>query len=117
MRALAWRYLDPNGRAIRLPAELSKNAKPRLLPLTGELANIIQRAKARRRLDCVFIFHHNEKPLGDFRKRWKRSCGVGTVCQGRSRPQEVRRINPESAVGAEGCIVRGEKFSRSSGLG
>jgi hypothetical protein len=46
----------------------------------------------KRRLDCPSIFHHKGKPLGDLRKRWKRSyvaAGTGTVRQGRARPQEI----------------------------
>jgi integrase len=68
--------LDPSGKSLRLPPELSKNKKGRLLPLTGELATIIKRAKARRRLDCPFIFHHNRKPIGNFRKAWKTACAA-----------------------------------------
>ena len=73
--------MDPSGKSLRLPPELSKNKKGRLLPLTGELAAIIKRAKARRRLDCPYIFHHNAKPIGDFRKAWHTACvavGLGS---------------------------------------
>jgi integrase len=74
MRKIQWKHLDPSGKSLRLPPELSKNKKGRLLPLTGELAAIIKRAKARRRLDCPYIFHHNGKPIGSFRKAWKTAC-------------------------------------------
>jgi hypothetical protein len=74
MRKIQWKHLDPSGKSLRLPPELSKNKKGRLLPLTGELAAIIKRAKARRRLDCSSIFHHNVKPIGSFRKAWKTAC-------------------------------------------
>src|SRR5688572_4880127 len=59
MRKIQWKHLDPSGKSLRLPPELSKNKKGRLLPLTGELIAVIKRAKARRRLDCPYIFHHN----------------------------------------------------------
>ena len=74
MRKIQWKHLDPSGKSLRLPPELSKNKKGRLLPLTRELAAIIRRAKARRRLDCLNIFHHNGKPFGSFRKAWKTAC-------------------------------------------
>jgi integrase len=74
MRKIQWKHLDPSAKSLRLPPELSKNKKGRLLPLTGELATIIKRAKARRRLDCPYIFHHNGKPFGSFRKAWKTAC-------------------------------------------
>jgi integrase len=74
MRKIQWKHLDPSAKSLRLPPELSKNKKGRLLPLTGELGAIIKRAKARRRLDCPYIFHHNGKPIGSFRKAWKTAC-------------------------------------------
>jgi len=74
MRKIQWKHLDPSGKSLRLPRELSKNKKGRLLPLTGELGAIIKRAKGRRRLDCPYIFHHNGKPIGSFRKAWKTAC-------------------------------------------
>jgi integrase len=78
MRKIQWKHLDPSGNSLRLPPELSKNKKGRLLPLAGELAAIIKRAKVRRRLDCSHIFHHNGKPIGSFRKAWKTaSVAVG----------------------------------------
>jgi len=79
MRRIRWQHLDADG--LRLPPELSKNKKGRLLPLSGELAALIKRAKGRRRLDCPFIFHHNGKPIGDFRKAWHTACvavGLGS---------------------------------------
>jgi integrase len=76
MRKIQWKHLDPSGKSLRLPPELSKNKKSRLLPLTGELAAIIQRARAKRRLDCPCIFHHSGKPIGDFRKAWHTACGA-----------------------------------------
>jgi integrase len=89
-------HLDSWGKSFRLPPELSKNKKGRLLPLTGELAAFIKRAKARRRLDCPYIFHHNGKPIGSFRKAWKTACvavGLG------------RFINDKGKKKYEGIIV------------
>jgi integrase len=81
MRKIQWKHLDPSGKSLRLLPALSKNKKGRLLPLSGELTAIIKRAKARRRLDCPSIFHHNGKPIGCFRKAWKTACvatGLGS---------------------------------------
>ncbi len=47
--------------------------------LAGELFNLIARALRNRRLDCLFVFHDNGKPIGDFRKAWanaSRESGV-----------------------------------------
>jgi integrase len=72
MRSLEWRDVGPD--AIRLRAENSKNKRQRVLPLRGELAEIIERAREARRPDCVFVFHDDGKPIGDFRKSWWNAC-------------------------------------------
>jgi hypothetical protein len=45
-----------------------------VLPLDGELTAIIERRLAKRRLDCLYIFHRSGQPIGDFRKAWKTAC-------------------------------------------
>jgi hypothetical protein len=52
------KYADQTGRVVRLRPELSKNKDGRLLPLSGELTEIIERAKVKRQLDCRFVFHN-----------------------------------------------------------
>lgn len=82
MRRLEWRDVDLAGRVIRLRPELSKNKDGRLLPLAGELLEVIERAAARRRLDCPFVFHVDGEPIGEFRKTWKAACmtaGLGAI--------------------------------------
>jgi hypothetical protein len=55
---------DPSGRTVDLPGcavrprSANSNTKhPRLLKLDGRLLDIIQRARAARRLDCFYVFH------------------------------------------------------------
>ncbi len=73
MRGLEWRDVDLRGRVVRLRPELSKNKDGRVLPLPGELLDIIERAAARRRLDCPHVFHVDGRRLRDFRESWKRA--------------------------------------------
>jgi integrase len=82
MRRLEWRDVDLGGGVIRLRPELSKNKDGRLLPLNGELLDVVQRAAERRRLDCPNVFHVEGKPVGDFRKSWQTACvaaGLGRL--------------------------------------
>ena len=83
-RRLEWKHYFRDEGAIRLPAEFSKNKQPRVIPVLGELASVIERRWKARRLDCARIFHADGKLIGDFRKRW------GTACR---------------AIGLEGRIV------------
>jgi integrase len=74
MRALEWRDVDLAGRVVRLRPEISKNKDGRLLPLSADLLEIIERAHHTRRLDCPFVFHREGEPVGDFRKAWANAC-------------------------------------------
>ena len=34
----------------------------------------MDRAQAKRRPDCLFVFHRDGEPIGDFRKSWSAAC-------------------------------------------
>lgn len=74
MRTLGWRDVSLTGREIRLRPEHSKNKKGRPVPLRGRLLTIIERAREQRRMYCLFVFHHDGQPIGDFRKAWRSAC-------------------------------------------
>ena len=74
MRTLGWRDVDLDGGVVRLAPEKSKNAEGRVLPLSGELAEVMARAAAARRLDCAAVFHDSGKPINDFRGAWAVAC-------------------------------------------
>jgi integrase len=71
MVSLQWRDVGENEVTIR--AENTKTHRSRTIPLVGELHEIIERARAVRRLDCPFVFHRHGKTVGDFRKAWHRA--------------------------------------------
>ncbi len=73
--SLAWEDVD--GDVIRLRAENAKNGEARMIPLEGELAELIARRQAARPVKvngtamlCSLIFHRKGQPIGDFRKAW-----------------------------------------------
>jgi integrase len=74
MKALEWRDVDLAGKVVHLRPEISKNKDGRLLPLSGELLEIIDRAHAKRRPECPLVFHRDGEPIGDFRKAWSAAC-------------------------------------------
>jgi integrase len=95
MKALEWRDVDLAGKVVRLRPEISKNKDGRLLPLQGELLEIIERAKQARQLSCPYVFHDNGQAIGDFRKVWKRACkqaGLGTIIVHDLRRSAVRNM-------------------------
>lgn len=81
MRSLEWRDIDLAGKTMRLRPELSKNKDGRVLKLKGEILAIIERAKAKRRLDLPYVFHHDGQPIGDFRKAWQTACVIAGLGQ------------------------------------
>ncbi len=74
IKALTWAAFDRETWAIRLPARSAKIREGRMLALEGDLRTIIERRMHARRLDSPLIFHRQGKPVGDFRKVWKRAC-------------------------------------------
>jgi integrase len=62
MRTLEWRDVDLAGREVRLRPEVSKNKDGRVLLLRGELLEVFERAREKRRPDCSVVFHDEGVP-------------------------------------------------------
>jgi integrase len=83
--SLRWSAVDRKGREVRL--RTSKSGHGRVLPLEGELWNIIKRrwaAREFRRPDGMsaiaeYVFHRRGKPIGEFRKTWATACKTAEV--------------------------------------
>jgi len=73
-RHLEWKHVFAAESAIRLPAELHKNKRPKALPIAGDLGAIMERRLAARDLACPYVFHRNGRRIGDFRKLWTKAC-------------------------------------------
>ena len=71
---LEWKDVDRGAGVIRLRPELSKNKDGRVLALSSLLRDLIERRWQSRALGCLFVFHVNGRPVGDWRKSWKRAC-------------------------------------------
>lgn len=79
---LQWSAVDKDNTRVTLPRESSKNGEPRVLPLVGELADIIARRRAEREYKTadgetalsIHVFHRRGEPVGDFRKAWTAAC-------------------------------------------
>lgn len=71
---LEWRDVDLRTGVIRLRAAHSKNKRPRVIKLVGDVRNLIERRAAVRRLDCPRVFHRDGQPIGSFRKTWRSAC-------------------------------------------
>jgi integrase len=74
IRALTWATLDRETSTLCLHTRDAKTGHGRALALEGDLRVIIDRRLRARRLDCPLIFHRGGRPMGEFRKAWKRAC-------------------------------------------
>lgn len=76
---LTWSMV--HGDELHIPANITKNRRPRVLPLVGQLADIVSRRQAARPVEvhgttvmAERIFHREGQPVRDFRKAWRNAC-------------------------------------------
>jgi integrase len=102
-----------------LRREHSKNAEPRVLPLIGELATLIERRWVEREYEvpggtalAPFVFHQDGQPVGDFRKAWAAACATagvaGTLFDGLRR-SAVRNMDRAGVSQAVAMRISGHK--------
>lgn len=77
-RGLTWDAYDAAAREIRLTAGDTKEAKPRVIPVVGVVADVIDRRLALRTNRHVFT-GRGHKPIGDIRKTLYRACSDAGV--------------------------------------
>ena len=84
VESLTWEQIDFQAREARLWD--SKNGRGRVLPLEGELWDVIERRQEARRYEAktgpalsLHVFHEGGSPLGDWRKRWATACKAAGV--------------------------------------
>lgn len=73
------RWADLEGDVLTLRAENAKTGHSRLIPLEGELADLMERRKAARQGCTPLIFHRQGRRVGNFRKSWKKACRMAGV--------------------------------------
>jgi len=74
---LTWDMVDRRNGIITLPD--SKSGEPRVIPIIGELVDVLERrwaARAVGRMLSPFVFHRRGRRIQSFRKRWSNACGV-----------------------------------------
>jgi integrase len=103
LKTLEWAAVDKDNARVTLRREYSKNGEPRVIPLVGELAEIIERQRRRREYETAgttalsrYVFHRAGQPIGDFRKSWATAC----VAAGFASPKVTR--DGQAVVDAKG---------------
>jgi integrase len=120
IRRLTWSDVDRVAGRIVLRREHSKNGEPRILPLVGELAALIERRwTAREYLSAgsttalsPFVFHRDGQPIKDFRKGWASACdgaGVGGTLFHDLRRSAVRNMDRAGVSQSVAMALSGHK--------
>jgi integrase len=113
---LRWNYLD--GDAISVPGTDTKNREGRDIVFTPELEEIIARCKKARSQDCDLIFHHDGKPIADYRKCWYSACVINGLGRFYCRTWRNEQGQLDSVLDAERkCGRCGQKWEVPSTLG
>jgi integrase len=103
-----------------LRREHSKNGEPRVLPLLGDLASLIEWHWSAREYQTPdgtsalsqLVFHRNGQPVGDFRKAWETVCaeaGVSGTLFHDLRRSAVRNMDRAGASQSVAMALSGHK--------
>ncbi len=95
---LRWQDVNLARREITLPWGSTKNDDKRVIPLAGELYEMLRLERDRRDVeypDCSWVFQHRGRRIQSFRKHWNNACvkaGLGAWTEQTSRRtgQEIR---------------------------
>lgn len=98
IRSLTWACFDRETWTVRLHAKDAKTGFGRAVALEGPLQEIIKRRIAARRFGCDYIFHRDGKPVGEFRKVWKRACRLAGLAG--KIPYDLRRTAVRNLIRA-----------------
>jgi integrase len=115
---LCWSMVQ--GDELRIPGDICKNGYSRTLPLTDELATIIERRKAARSVEhedgsttlCEYVFHRDGRRIELFRKSWASACkkaGIPDAHVHDLRRSAARRLLKAGVNPLLACKVTGHK--------
>jgi integrase len=76
---LTWAMIDRHEQVIRLP--VSKNGKPRVVPISPEMKTVLQEAWNRQVIGCPYVFHHKGRQIKRSwsEYQWHLACGKAGV--------------------------------------
>jgi integrase len=89
VRGLLWSQIEDDLTEIRASADVNTKKAPGNLPLNGRLLEIIREQAKLRKPDCPYVFHHNGRKIGNYRKAWYTACGAAGY--GKILPHDFRR--------------------------
>ena len=89
---LRWTQVDVQSREVRLEVGETKNGEGRILPLCGELVEILavqKQLRDQRWAACAFVFSRQGEPIKDFRGAWEAAATKCGMVDERGRPSRL----------------------------
>ncbi len=75
LRRIRWEWVDLNAGLIRLPGSVTKNKKPRSIPIYGDMRRWIERQRETCPEGCAWVFHGAKKHTVDSHLNgWPEAC-------------------------------------------
>jgi len=77
INSLTWDQVDLHTGTVRLEPGTTKNKQPRMIFLSGELLDMMQRQREMRDLlypACPWVFFHGGRQIKSFRRSWHTAC-------------------------------------------
>jgi integrase len=75
LRRIEWGWVDFSAGLIRLPGSVTKNKKPRTLPIYGDMRRWLERQRETCPEDCVWLFHGAKKhTVDEHLNGWPEAC-------------------------------------------
>ena len=71
---LKWSYVDLENNFFRLPPELTKESKPKIIPFNYHVAEVLNTVPRAIHHDFVFTYHGNSFSEGGIRRSFRTAC-------------------------------------------
>ena len=105
---LVWSWVGHD--AVRVPGEFTKNGRPAILALAGNIAEIIERRRAR--AIGQFVFHRQGQQIRNFRHAWQTACLRAGLVDEHGKPRLVHDLRRSGL--SEGVEVGGDRKTLKS---
>jgi integrase len=89
---LTWTQVDLRERVVRLEPGQTKNDESRIIPLAGELLEMLRMQKDIRDekwAGCPWVFFRGGKKIVDFRGAWENACEDADLVDGEGKPMKL----------------------------
>jgi len=109
---LSLEWTDVHGDEIRVSGEKTKTGEDHVLPISGDVREILGRREKARQLGCSWIFHRDGERIMNFRKAWAtatKAAGCPELLFHDTRRSAVRNLVNAGVGQATAMAISGHK--------